>query len=335
MPLFCAADRVWPDESDTLVGSMSDRGQSHPALSRSHLLGYLSLCLIWGSTWLAIRVVVSTVPPLLAAAVRFLAAAIILFALAFFQKRPRPKGEAQWSAILLLSLTIMALPYGLLFWAEQYITSSMTAVLFSAMPLAVALLTPLLGHRSVPRSAVLALVIAFGGLVELFYAGLSSSPRALWGGAAILLAMALSSWSVVYAKQKLQDIDSVVATAWQLLGGSVVLFWGAWALEARRHAVWSGPALAAMVFLIVFGSCAAFVIYYWLLKRMQPYQLATTSLVVPVVAVVEGALLLREPVPLRMVVVIAIVLASVGWVLRAEARGATEGEFVLLRGKTS
>jgi drug/metabolite transporter (DMT)-like permease len=313
---------------------MSDRGQPSSTLARSHLLGYVALCLIWGSTWLAIRVVVSDVPPLLAAAVRFLAAAVLLFALALLQRRPWPKGESQWTAILVLSISIMAVPYGLLFWAEQYVTSSMTAVLFSATPLVVALLTPLLTHRTIPRGAVLAMVVAFGGLLVLFYTGLRANPRALLGGAAVLVAMTLSSWSVIYAKERLHDVDSVVATALQLLGGAVVLFWGTWALEARRHAVWTRPALVAMGFLTLFGSCAAFVIYYWLLKRMQPYQLATTSLVVPVVAVLEGALFAREPVPLMMVIVIAIVLASVGSVLRAEARAGTDGDFVLLRGKT-
>src|SRR5262245_39098321 len=109
---------------------MSDRGHSSSTLSRSHLLGYLALCVIWGSTWLAIRVVVSDVPPFLAAAVRFLVAAVVLFALAALQRRPWPKGESQWTAILVLSLTIMAVPYGLLFWAEQHVTSSLTAVLF-------------------------------------------------------------------------------------------------------------------------------------------------------------------------------------------------------------
>lgn len=312
---------------------MSERGHSSLSLSRSHLLGYLALCLIWGSTWLAIRVVVRDVPPLLAAAVRFLAAAVVLLALALLQRRPWPKGESQWTAIAILAITILAVPYGLIFWAEQYVTSSMTAVLFSAMPLVVALLTPLMMHRTVPRSAVLALVVAFGALLYLFYEGLSGSPRALLGGSAVLVAMTLSSWSVVFAKKRLHDVDSVVATGLQFLVASVGLFWGTWALEARRHATWTRPAIAAMAFLTVFGSCAAFVIYYWLLKRMQPYQLATTSLVVPVVAVLEGGFF-GERIPLTMVIVIIIVLASVGSVLRAEARGGTEGDFVLLRGKT-
>src|ERR1051325_95388 len=109
--------------------------------SRVQLLGYVSCCLIWGSTWLAIRVVVRDVPPLQAAAVRFFAAAVLLLSVVLLQKRSWPKDKREWNAIFVLSISMMAVPYGLLFWAEQYVTSSMTAVLYSAMPMVVALLT--------------------------------------------------------------------------------------------------------------------------------------------------------------------------------------------------
>jgi len=299
-------------------------------LTRRQILAYLMLCAIWGSTWLAIRVVVRDVPPLEAAAIRFLAASLLLLGLAGTQKRRWPSTQRQWKAIAALSMTIMAIPYGLLFWAEQYVTSSMTAVLFSAMPLLVALFTPLMMHRSVPRRAVFAMVIALGGLLLLFPSGLTTSGRSLLGGFAILTAVILSSWSVVYAKYRLQEVDAVVSTAMQLLVGSVALFWGSWALEARSHALWTRDAVLALSFLVVFGSCVAFVIYYWLLKTMQPYQLSTISLITPVVAVLEGALLLREPVPLLMVVAIAIVLGSVATVLLSAAEPERDQSQVLL-----
>jgi drug/metabolite transporter (DMT)-like permease len=283
--------------------------------SQSVVLAYLSLCLIWGSTWLAIRVVVRDVPPLEAAALRFVAAGALLLGLAAAQKRRWPSCPQQWKAVLVLGFTMMAVPYGLLFWAEQYVTSGMTAVLYSALPLVVALLTPLLLKRKVPRDAVFSMVMAFGGLLMLFYTGLNAG-RALLGGLAVLCAVALSAWSVVFAKQRLHDVDPVTGTALQLLFGAVALLWGTWALEGHRHAVWTRPAVLATAFLTVFGSCAAFVIYYWLLKRIQPYQSATISLVVPIVAVLEGALLGREPVPLAMVIAIAVVLGSVSVVLR-------------------
>jgi drug/metabolite transporter (DMT)-like permease len=286
-------------------------------LTRAAILAYISLCVIWGSTWMAIRVVVRDVPPLQAAGVRFLAAGVLLLGLAWAQRRPWPRGEQQWKAVAVLSMTIMAVPYGLLFWAEQYVTSGMTAVLFSASPLVVALLTPLLMKRKVPRDAVFAMVVAFGGLMALLWGGFSSGgKRALLGGVAVLVSVVLSAWSIVFAKKRLHHVDPVTGTGLQLLFGAAALLWGTWALEGHRHADWSRPAVLATAFLTLFGSCAAFVIYYWLLKRMQPYQAATISLVVPIVAVLEGALWLREAVPLSMIVAVLVVLGSVGAVLR-------------------
>ena len=210
--------------------------QAH-TFTRIHLLAYLSLCLIWGSTWLAIRVVVHDVPPFEAAALRFVAAGALLLGAALLQKRRWPRGRDQWTAVFVLSLTMMTLPYGLLFWAEQHVMSSMTAVLYSAMPLAVSLFTPAMMHRKVPRTAVFGMVIAFAALLSLFYRGeLGGSPRSIVGGVLVLVSMALSSWSVVYAKLRLRDVDSVVATGLQLFFGSVALLWATWALEAHRHA---------------------------------------------------------------------------------------------------
>ena len=299
---------------------------------RAPILGYISLCLIWGSTWLAIRFVVRDVPPLEAAAIRFVVAGALLLGLAFAQRRSWPADRNQWNALAVLSLTMMAVPYGLIFWAEQHVTSSMTAVLFSALPLLVSLFTPLLTHHRVPRQAVFAMLIAFGGLLVLFYTGLSSSARTMMGGVAIVAAMVLSAWSVVYAKTRLQNIDQVVGTGLQLLFGSVALLWGMWALEPQRHATWTQSAVLAMAFLTLFGACAAFVIYYWLLKKMHPYQLSTTSLIVPVVAVMEGAFIGREMIPPLMLVAIAVVLGSVATVLRAPVElPSDDGRVLMIR----
>ncbi|HSK45705.1 MAG TPA: EamA family transporter, partial [Candidatus Binatia bacterium] len=115
----------------------------------------------------------------------------------------------------------------------------------------------------------------------------------------------------------------------QLLMGSVVLLWGTWALEAHRHAHWTRTALVAMAFLTIFGSAAAFVIYYWLLKKLQPYQLSTISLIVPLIALLEGWLA-GEPVPWIMVVAVVVVLGSVRSVLRAEKEKEPEGDDILM-----
>ena len=227
------------------------------------------------------------------------------------QRRRWPHGERQWNALIVLSLTFLAIPYGLVFWAEQYVSSGMTAVLFSAFPLVVALLTPLMTGKKVPRRAVFAMLVACGGLAYLFYDGLGGDRNALLGGAAVVTAVLISSWSLVYAKDRLEQLDAVVSSTFQLLFGSVALFWATWALESRKHAVWNWTSVAALAFLVLFGSCAAFVIYYWLLKHMQPYQLSTLNLVFPIIAVSEGALLQHEHVSGMMVVAMALVLGAV------------------------
>lgn len=289
------------------------------ALRRLHLLAYISLCLIWGSTWLAIRVTVRYVPPLLAAGLRFSLAAVCLFAWVILRRLPRPAGTRQWNALLVLGFTVIAIPYGLLFWAEQYVTSSLSAILFSALPLTVTLLTPLMLHRKVPRGAVLAMVVAFGALLVLLYTGFELGSRSFWAAIAVLGAMCFGAWSTVYAKLRLKALNPIVSTAWQLMLGSLGLFWGTWALESHRHAVWTRSAVLALLFLATLGSAAAFAIYYWLLQRMEAYQLSSLNLVLPIVAVVEGSFLGREPIPLLMIVVMFVVMASVGAVLRTEA----------------
>jgi drug/metabolite transporter (DMT)-like permease len=298
-------------------------------LQRKHLFGYASLCLIWGSTWLAIRFVVASVPPIEAAAIRFAIAAALLLLIAVVQKRPWPRHHQEWDALIVLGFTIMAVPYGLLFWAEQYVASSMTAVLFSSMPLFVALLTPLMTHAKVPRQAVFSMLVAFGGLLVLFYTGLGNGGHSLLGGVAILVAVILSAWSVIYAKGRLHEVDAVVSTGLQLAFGAIALFWGTWALESRRHAIWTRSAVFYLTFLVVFGSCAAFVIYYWLLKRMQPYQLSSISLIVPVIALMEGALIAQEAIRPMTLLAILIVLGSVAAVLRSRPEVALEGGRVL------
>src|SRR5262249_29900789 len=296
---------------------MSTGGNGSSSVSRVQWLAYAALCLILGSPCLGIRVAVHAVPPLRAAALRFVAAGILLLVLALLQKRSWPRAASQWNSILVLGVTMMGLPYCLLFWAEQHVMSSMTAALYSAMPLTVSLFTPAMMHLKVPRPAIYAMVVGFGAFLSLFL-DLRPSRWALIGGLAVLISMTLSSWSVVYAKLRLREVDTVVATGLQLLFGSVVSLWGTWALEAHRPAQWTMPALLGLTFLAIFGSAAAFVIYYWLLKRFQPYQLSTISLIAPLIALIEGWLA-GERIHLIMPIAVIVVLVSVRLVLLAEA----------------
>ena len=213
---------------------------------------------------------------------------------------------------------MMGLPYGLLFWAEYRISSSLTAVLFSSCPLFVALFTPWMTQAHVPRRAVFAMLVAMGGIATLFYSQLSTSAYFLLGGAAVIGAVVSSSWASVFAKRELVGVNPLLGTAIQFCVGAAVLFAASLALEQDQPSDWHLKGVLALVFLTIFGSVIAFSVYYWLLGEMHAYQLSTINLVVPIIAMAEGALLLRERVPLLMIGAGALVLVAVATVLRAE-----------------
>lgn len=306
--------------------------QDPPArrLRPRHYLGYLVLCGIWSTTWLAIRVLVTHVPPLRSAALRFAIAAMPLLAAVAIRRTALPSNRRQWRAVAILGITMMAVPHSLLFWAEQYITSSITALLFSSLPLAVALLTPLMTNHRVPRRAVFSMVIAVGGIGILFSQDLRASPRLFLGGVAVLGAVFSSAWSAIFAKNETGKLDSLVSTALQLMVASLLVGTASYAVERSRPSDWTPSAVLALFFLALAGSAIAFGVYYWLLKHMYPYQLSTISLVVPVVAMVEGAALLQEPIPATMVAAAVVVLVAVGSVLRSHV---AEAEIVSIRGQ--
>lgn len=284
-----------------------------------HYLVYLALCLIWGTTWMAIRILVRDVPPLWSAGVRFTLAAVILLLAAAVRGSRAPHGPREWRAVFVLGLTMIALPYGLLFWAEQFVASSMTAVLYTALPLCVAAFTPWMSKHSVPRSAILSMAVGAGGIAVLFGQGLTASRSTLLGGVAILLGVVSNAFSILFAKREISGMDPVVSTGWQFLVGAVALVAGSLAMEPGLASHWTPHAILALLFLAIAGSAVAFAAYYWLLRHMQPYQISTISLVIPIVAILEGALILQEPIPPLMLVASLVVLAAVAGVLRAQA----------------
>ena len=283
-----------------------------------HILAYAVLCVIWGSTWLAIRITVANVPPIRAVALRFALAAALLAVFIGWKQLPMPR-YSELRGLLALSVGMMAIPYALIFWAEKRIPSSTTAVLFSSLPLFTALLTPFMSADRVPRRAVYAMLFAIGGILVIFSSTLSASGEALLGGAAVLGAVVSSAWATLFAKRAVAQVHPVVSTAVQLGVGALFLLPASILFERGEHAQWTHSALGAMAFLILFGSVIAFSVYYWLLREIQPYQIATVQLVVPVVAIAEGALIGRERIPLAILGAAALILGSVTAVLRSRS----------------
>lgn len=280
------------------------------------ILAMVTLSVIWGSTWMAIRVLVTNIPPLHSASLRFLLASVILLPIIQWKRLPWPTGRGL-HATLLLSLSMIAVPSALTFWSEQRLSSGLTALIFGAMPLMTAFLTPWMAGRSVPRQAWQAMIIGLGGLGLVMSGAILISLWQALGALAVLLAVLLYAASSVYAKEALIEVHPFVSTSIQFFLGGIWLALASLFFEHGQASTWSMQSVIALVFLSVFASALSFTLYYWLLQHIEAYQLTSLQLVVPVLAVAEGALFMLEPVPWTMIAGAAVVLGSIVFVMRA------------------
>jgi drug/metabolite transporter (DMT)-like permease len=278
---------------------------------------YVLLCAIWGSTWLAIRVAVHDLPPISTAAVRFLLAAIVLAVFVIVRGYSWPKSKAEWIPQIVLSVSMMAVPFGLLFWAEQYVMAGMAAVLYATIPIMVAIFNPMVGGQIPDRRTMFSMLIAIGAVGYIFQSQFSTSRMTLIGGAAIMVAAVCCAFSAIYAKRH-HVVHPVVSTCVQLVLGGVLLFGVARFVEPGSRWNWSKPAIIALAYMVILGSAVAFAVYYWLLRQVEAWQASSTSLIVPLVAIYLDASLAQEHVPWDVVAASVLVIASVGVVLRPE-----------------
>jgi drug/metabolite transporter (DMT)-like permease len=255
-----------------------------------------ALCLIWGSTWLAIKIGLEDLPPFLGAAVRFALAAGVLFALARLQRVPFPRSRRVHLALLGLGMGSFGMSYGVVYWAEQYIPSGLTAVLFATHPLLVLVIAHLLlrAERMTARRAA-GVALGFVGVVLVFASDLSTvHPRAPVAAGVLMLSPLAAAISNVAIKRWGTGLHVYNLTVLPMAYGSMALFTVSLATEDLASARWSTAALGSIVYLAVFGSVVAFVVYYSLLKRVAVTSLSLVSYIFPVVAVVLGWALLGE-----------------------------------------
>jgi drug/metabolite transporter (DMT)-like permease len=290
--------------------------------NRSHrptwqtLLAFAIIYLVWGSTFLAIRVGVREVPPFLLAAMRFLIAGLVLYGSSVARGARSPSGR-QWMSAFLLALLIFVLDYGLLFWAEKRVPSGVAAVMMATIPVFMALseIIFLRTQRLTVRLAS-ALLIGIAGVAVLMSRSLHFAGAPIDTAGAVALTVASISWSVASVLTRKLPLPSskVMSSGTQMLAGGVLLTLTAGTRGEFRnfHAgkVSFGTWLS-LGYLIVAGSIVAFTAYLWLIHHESPTKVGTYAYVNPVVAVSLGYLLSGEALGLRTILGTLFVLISV------------------------
>jgi drug/metabolite transporter (DMT)-like permease len=280
------------------------------------LLAFAIIYFVWGSTFLAIRIGVREVPPLLFAAMRFLVAGLVLYGW-MVARGERSLNRRQWMSVLLLALLIFVIDYGLLFWAEQRIPSGIAAVMMATIPVFIALSEILfLRTQRLTVRLALALLVGIAGVAVLMSHSLNLGGTPIDRVGAVALIIGSLSWSIasVLTRKLPLPTSKVMSSGAQMLAGGVLLTLTAAALGEFRNfhpSTVSRGAWLSLLYLIIAGSIIGFTAYVWLIHHESPTKVGTYAYVNPVVAVLLGYFLGGEALGLRTILGTLFVLISV------------------------
>ncbi|MFZ0038940.1 MAG: EamA family transporter [Candidatus Acidiferrales bacterium] len=299
------------------------------------LLAFSIIYFVWGSTFLAVRVGVREVPPLIFAAMRFLAAGTAIYVWMIARGEPSPSAR-EWKSASILGFIIFVFDYGFLFWAETRVPSGLAAVMLATIPVFMALSEIVfLKTQTLTVRLALALLIGIGGVAVLMSRSLSLGGAPIDRMGALALIFAAVSWSVAAAlSRKLPHPRSkVMSSGTQMLAGGVFLAFMAAALGEFRNfhpSAVSREVWFALLYLIVAGSIMGFTAYVWLLHHESPTKVGTYAYVNPIVAVTVGYFLGGEALGLRTVLGTLFVLVSVVVITTTKAKTPVKNEAEIL-----
>jgi drug/metabolite transporter (DMT)-like permease len=278
-------------------------------------LALAAVYLVWGSTYLAIRIGLDGYPPFLMGALRFLAAGVLFYAVLRLRGHTAPT-RAQWKNAAVMGLFMLVLGNGMVNFAEQTVSSGVAAIAVASMPLWAGLFGVLRG-RHPSRGEWLGLAIGFAGVVWL---NAGSELRASPAGMLALITAPLAwAWGSVWSRGR--DLAApFVSTAAQMLCGGVFMAVLAAVLGERIVEVPPLRSTLALVYLTLFGSIVAYSAYVWLLDHVRPALATSYAYINPPIAVLLGAVLLGENVGAHSVAAMVVILAGVLIVMRSKAR---------------
>jgi len=273
---------------------------------------YIMLCLIWGSTWMAIKVGLRDAPPLWAAGVRMALAGSIMYAYCRLAGYRLPgnwkdKGRVAWPGIM-----IYGLPYALVYIGSQYISSAMTSILFAGFPFFVAALAAIvIKNERVGPKTIIGMTVGFAGIIIIFAGPVAFDRPSLVGAALVVVATAASAYGTVHVKAFLAEEPVAPMMAQQMTLGGILLLAAAAVSEPISRFHITVTSVASIGYLTIFGSIIAFGGYFWLLKRISAVTLSLTSFITPIIAVFIGYVVMGEKLTGQDVVGAALVLAGV------------------------
>jgi drug/metabolite transporter (DMT)-like permease len=300
----------------------------HSHSPRFILIVWWLTCLMWSSVWLCIKIGVRDVPPATFASVRLVIALAVLLSVMAVRGVPLPRRARDWLVIGATGFLLLGMNYAFLYWGTQYISSGLSAVLQAATPAFGLLFAHVLLDDERFTAWQIALLLGVMGVGVIFAEQLHVTGRAAFLGSLAVTASAFCvALGYVIVKKHGAHLRPIELTTGQMIAGLAPLLVIVFMREGNPLMVrWTTPAMVSLLYLVLVGSVIAFLLNYWLLKRIGATKLLAMSLVEPLIAVILGAIVLRETLPAGTLLGGACILASTWIVLAPQRSGAPIAE---------
>ncbi len=258
-------------------------------------LAFSLICFIWGSTWLAIRVGLSSLTPMFSAGIRFFIASIAILIIMKFKRLKIQNDKVSIILYFIMGIFSFVLPFGFVYWGEQYVPSGLASVLFAVYPFFVALFSYFfISSETIGFYKILGIILGFSGIVIIFSDSFAGDFSAyVVGMIAVVLSGIMQAGIAVTIKKYGNHLNSLSMNLVPMVIASVILTVYGLLFEDTSYLKFDSSALFSILYLAVFGSVVTFTTYYWLLKRINVVMLSLMAFITPIVALILGWILLE------------------------------------------
>jgi drug/metabolite transporter (DMT)-like permease len=280
-------------------------------LKPKHWVVFILLGVIWSSSFMWIKIAVQEVGPITLVAFRVLFGLLFSIVVIFIQRIQMPPGFKEWSPLLLLGLTNVAIPFFLISWGEQSIDSAVAAILDATVPLFTILIAHYLLHDDkMTWPKVLGLLMGFAGVIILMSKDVGASFGSILGQLAVVLASAFYAGSAVFARKTTEDTPGILRSAGPLISATVVMWLATFFVESPVEIPQLGITWIALLFLGILGSGLAFVLLYYLIHEIGPTRTSMVTYLFPLGGVILGVAFLNEQLSWQLLVGAGLIVVS-------------------------
>ena len=279
------------------------------------VLAILTVAVVWGTTFLGIRIAVETIPPWFVAGIRQFIAGIILFVILIFTKKLKWIGWKNFGDQIILSSLMLIMANGMTTVAEKHLTSSLASLISSTSPLVVFVLSLFFSLQKFTIRGLIGVLLGFSGILLIFKDGLEDLLNPEYRNGVLYMFIAISGWAfgTIYTKKINHSPGSISLNLFYqfAFAGIVQIIFGFILSDEIIFSTWSFKSIFATVYLAIFGSVITFFAFHFALKKISPTQISILSYVNTIIAIFLGWLVLNEPISLPFIIATIMIICGV------------------------